>query len=95
MISGPVSYIPDTNEELYSKQLSTEEYNALELPENPSYKAITVQVQKNEVICVLDHAKNTEKYIFGPISYILKENEVFFSKFSSIFDQFSTVFQKK
>ena len=75
MISGPVSYIPETNEELYQKQLTPAEYAALEIPENPSSRAITIQVQKNEVICVVDHAKNTEKYIFGPVSYILKENE--------------------
>jgi major vault protein len=75
LVKGPISYLPNVDEERFMKKLSKEEYQALGIPAEPSFKAYVVQIQKNECLCVIDYKDNKEEYIMGPESKILGPNE--------------------
>eukprot|EP01080_Neovahlkampfia_damariscottae_P003362 gene3362-5909_t len=75
MIKGPTSFIPSVNEEEYHKKLSNEEYTALGIPKNASSRAYNLQIQKNEIVCVVDYLKNKNRYVIGPISLLLGPHE--------------------
>lgn len=75
MINGPVNYILKERESLYKKQLSGPEYRALSLPARASWKAYELKVRKNECVCIVDYETSKEKYLMGPISYLLKPHE--------------------
>eukprot|EP00689_Sawyeria_marylandensis_P000225 EC818651.1.p1 GENE.EC818651.1~~EC818651.1.p1 ORF type:complete len:70 (+),score=14.87 EC818651.1:50-259(+) len=49
---------------LYSKSLTAGEYTALSIPNAPSYKAVVVQVQKNECVCISDYLSHKGKIYF-------------------------------
>ena len=77
MVEGPCTYVVGVDEELYSKILSTEEYEALRLSHEPSYEAFSVNIQKNELVCVVNDLDNTEEYILGPDTRLLGPMEHF------------------
>lgn len=71
MIKGPTSFIPSVDEEEYKKRLTDEEYTALGIAKQPSSKAFTLQIQKNEIVCVVDYLNNKNKFVVGPTSLLL------------------------
>lgn len=74
LVKGPQSYILNVDEEEYQKVLSPREFEALKdqgITERASSKAFTLQIQKNECVCVIDYKSNKETYILGPKSHIL------------------------
>lgn len=74
LVKGPISYIQAVDEELYEKTLSKMEFEALKdqgFKERYSFWAFTLQIQKNEVCCIIDYQTNKETYVFGPKSHIL------------------------
>ena len=75
MVKGPNSFIPSVDEEEYFKNLSQEEYEALGIPKTPSSRAFNLQIQKNEIVCVVDYLKNENRYVIGPISLLLGPHE--------------------
>nr|CAG4717451.1 unnamed protein product [Naegleria fowleri] len=74
-VKGPLSYYLDVNEELYYKKLTNKEYDALELSYSPSYNAYHIQIQKNEVVCIIDYKAGVERFYEGPKSMILDCSE--------------------
>ncbi|EFC48084.1 predicted protein [Naegleria gruberi] len=74
-VKGPTSYFLECNEELYYKKLTDREYDALELPNQSSFNAYHIQIQKNEIVCIIDHKKGIETFHEGPKSMILGSHE--------------------
>lgn len=74
IVKGPCAYLLDANEELFNKSYSEMERAALGLPAQPSYEATLINLQKGEVMCVLDAEKN-EHAMVGPMNYILGPEE--------------------
>jgi len=60
LITGPISYLRGVDEELFYKKLTQSEYEALSIQgikAEPTFKAYNIQVQKNEIICIVDYKK--------------------------------------
>lgn len=74
LVRGPCGYLLKATEELYTKQFSEMERAALKLDSYGTYWATTVQIEKGEVICILDAEKN-EHLICGPQTYMLDADE--------------------
>ena len=73
-VRGPVSYFLDVDEELYSKPLSNQEYDALNIPRSATYNAYHINIQKNEVVCIINYKTGHESFIEGPKSMVMESN---------------------
>jgi len=71
LVKGPISYMPGVEEERFYKKLSKDECQALGISEEAQFKAYSINVQKNECVCVKDYKNNKEYYVRGPDSHIL------------------------
>lgn len=75
LVKGPASYILGHDEELFNKSLGKKEYSALGIKPVASYNAVVIQLQKSEIVCIIDFKTHTEKYIVGPRVHILAPYE--------------------
>jgi len=75
MVRGPLSYVLAVNEEEYLKSLTDDEYDALQLPYEPRSNAYSIQLQKNQCVCVTDYKESKERYVLGPDRILLGPHE--------------------
>lgn len=71
MVRGPLSYVLPVNEEEYEKPLTADEYDALGLSRAPRSSAYSIQLQKNQCLCIVDYKESKERYVLGPDRVLL------------------------
>lgn len=75
LVMGPQAYMLNVNEELYLKPYTTQEKQALFLPQTGISKATVIHLEKGEALCLLDNESSKERVILGPITYVLGPQE--------------------
>eukprot|EP01028_Stygiella_incarcerata_P013163 TRINITY_DN81578_c0_g1_i1.p1 TRINITY_DN81578_c0_g1~~TRINITY_DN81578_c0_g1_i1.p1 ORF type:complete len:528 (-),score=152.65 TRINITY_DN81578_c0_g1_i1:151-1734(-) len=77
LVTGPQMFLLGAQEELYQRTLDHELCAALGIRQKPTYWAVSMSVNKNEVICIQNFEEKSESYLMGPGIHILGPYETF------------------